>query len=122
MALIMVAEDDVGLLMMVKLFLEAKGHQVVTVTDGMAAAETAAQAKPQLILSDVQMPNAYGTTAWEMLQRSPVTAGLPVIFMSGISEEKAKKIVPENPKVRFLPKPINFDLLDRYIAELVPAA
>ena len=122
MALIMVADDDPVILAMIRGHLESLGHQVVTVSDGMQAAEKAQDWRPHLIITDIQMPNAYGTTAYEVLQRSAATVGVPVIFISGVPEALAQKLLPKAVGVRFLPKPLDLVRLDALVRELLPRA
>ena len=119
MALIMVADDNAEIVDLLKDYLESRGHQVVTVGDGMAAAEKAQTWKPQLILCDIQMPNVYGTTTYSILRRNPETKDTPIIFITGVPLEAAQKIVPQEPKVRLLCKPVDLKVLDRHIEEML---
>ncbi|MBI4248353.1 MAG: response regulator [Elusimicrobia bacterium] len=122
MSLIMVAEDTEQIRDLLKDFLESRGHQVVTVNDGVEASLKAQEWKPDLIISDIMMPHAYGTTAYATLQESPVTASIPVIFVTAVALDKAIQVVPQSPKVRLLAKPIDFGLLESAIKELLPTA
>jgi CheY-like chemotaxis protein len=118
-ALIMVADDNAEIVVLLKDFLQSKGHQVVTVTDGMQMAEKAQDWRPQLIISDIQMPNVYGTSAYRVLQDNPVTKTTPLIFITGVDFTAAQKIVPKGPNVRLLPKPVDLKKLESCIQELL---
>ncbi len=122
MALIMVADDNPTILDLLKDYLEGRGHQVVTVPDGLQAAEKAQDWRPNIIICDIQMPNVYGTTAYDILQRNPATAPIPVIFITGLDVQKVKRIVPQGPKVRLITKPIDLPTLDAAISELLPSS
>ena len=122
MSLIMVAEDPGQIRALLTDFFESRGHQVMTVNDGVEASLKAQEWKPDLIISDIMMPHAYGTTAYATLQESPVTASIPVIFVTAVALDKAIQVVPQSPKVRLLAKPIDFDLLESAIKELLPTA
>jgi CheY-like chemotaxis protein len=119
MPLIMVADDDANVVAIYKDYLESRGHQVVTVPDGMQAAEKAQDWRPHLIVLDVQMPGAYGTTVYEMLQRNAATAGLPVIFISGVPGPRVEQLIPNVRNVRFMRKPLDLAQLDAAIQELL---
>lgn len=121
MAKIMVADDDPALLGMVTDLLQSRGHQVISVSDGMQVAEKAQDLLPDLIVSDIQMPNSYGTTAFSILQDHPRTAKIPVIFMTGVPLENAKKILPDKPTVRLMGKPLDFNKLVALVDELLAA-
>ena len=66
------------------------------------------------------MPGAYGSSAYQVLQKNVNTKNIPVIFISAHSYEKLAKILPNDPKTRFLQKPLDLKTLDALIAELLP--
>jgi CheY-like chemotaxis protein len=120
MALIMVADDEPSIVSLLKDFLQSRGYQVLPVEDGMQVAEKAQLFHPVLIVCDIQMPNVYGTTSYHVLQKEPSTAKIPVIFITGVPEEAARKLVPKDPKVRLLRKPLDLKSLEAAIQELLP--
>ncbi|MEK9144864.1 MAG: response regulator [Elusimicrobiota bacterium] len=120
MALIMVAEDTPEIAQLVKLILQARGHQVVTVPDGLQMVEKAKDWKPHLIIADIMMPGTYGTAAYKALQEDPTTAAIPVAFLTAVPLEQARKLVPEGPKVRLLKKPVEIPVLMKAVEELLP--
>lgn len=121
MALIMIADDDVTFVNVLKLYLEARGHQVVAVHDGTSASLKAQEWKPHLIIMDIQMPGGYGTTAYRSLENAGVARTTPFIFVSAAPAEKAEKVVPATPKTRFLPKPLDYPKLEAALKELLPS-
>ncbi|MBI4914068.1 MAG: PleD family two-component system response regulator [Acidobacteria bacterium] len=56
-------------------------------TSGPAALEIARRERPDLILLDVVMPEMTGHDVCRALKADPATAGIPVIFITGRSEE-----------------------------------
>ena len=120
MALIMLADDDKAFCDAVKEYLTSRGHQVVVVHDGAAAALKAQEWRPQLIIMDIQMPGGYGTSAYQVLEREGVTKMTRVIFASGHSLEVVRKLLPADGKSPFLSKPIDFKKLDELITALAP--
>lgn len=119
MARILVADDDAAFLGMLTDRLQSRGHQVIPVSDGMQVAEKAQELHPDLLVLDIQMPNSYGTTAHSVLRDRPRTADLPVIFVTGVPLENAKKIVPDLPNVRLVGKPVDFAGLLALVEELL---
>ncbi|MBI2362470.1 MAG: response regulator, partial [Elusimicrobia bacterium] len=89
MALILVAEDTPEVADLVKDVLESRGHQVATAADGVAMIERAKSLGPRLIISDIMMPGAYGSSAYKSLQDDPHTKDIPVIFLTGVNESAA---------------------------------
>ncbi len=62
------------------------GYRVLTEQDGKSALEQVAYAQPDLILLDVMMPGMNGFETCRRLKADPVTAGVPVLFMTASSE------------------------------------
>ena len=121
MALIMVADDTADIVELLKDILESRGHQVVSVSDGVAMIEKAKTWRPHLIIADLMMPGAYGSAAYKALQDDPATAGIPVVFLTAVPEMQARKVVPESPKTRLLFKPIMPNVLMKAISEMLPS-
>jgi CheY-like chemotaxis protein len=81
MAHILVVEDDTQFLQMLVKMLQADGHQVATAADGALALEQVEQLQPELIITDILMPNLDGVeTILALSQRGNAA---PVIAMSG---------------------------------------
>lgn len=121
MALIMIAEDDLGHRSMFKDVLEAYGHQVVVVNDGVQMVEKAKDWRPHLIVSDLMMPGTYGSAAYKSLLEDPVTAQIPVVFVTAVPLDRAAKVIPiENPRVILLGKPVKPAELAEAVRRLLP--
>ena len=119
-AQILIADDDPAITTLLEDYLSSKGHRVIVVNDGYSMAAKAAEHQPHLIITDIQMPGAYGNSAYQVLQKEAVTKKIPVIFMSGHSAEKLAKLLPKDPKTRFAQKPLKFDSVYKLIEELLP--
>jgi len=119
-AQILLADDNPDITGLLNDYLTMKGHRVIVVNDGFALSQKATEHQPHLIITDIQMPGAYGSSAYQVLQKDPKTKGIPVIFMSAHSYEKLAKILPNDPKTRFVQKPMDLKKLDALIAELLP--
>ncbi len=66
--LVLLADDDRDLTEGLRWFLEADGFQVVTVTDGLKALETARREKPDVVILDIMMPGMDGVKVCETLR------------------------------------------------------
>ena len=119
-AQILIADDDAAITTLLEDYLSSKGHRVIVVNDGYQMAAKAAEHQPHLIITDIQMPGAYGNSAYQVLQKEEATKKIPVIFMSGHSQEKLAKLLPKDPKTRFSQKPLKFDAVYKLIEELLP--
>jgi CheY-like chemotaxis protein len=119
-AQILVADDNPDISELLSAFLTGKGHRVIVVADGFQLAQKAAEHMPHLIITDIQMPGAYGSSAYQVLQKDSRTSGIPVIFMSAHAYEKLAKLLPNDPKTRFVHKPVALEKLNELIMELLP--
>ncbi|MDD5301562.1 MAG: response regulator [Elusimicrobia bacterium] len=119
-AQILIADDNPDITGLLDDYLSSKGNRVIVVNDGYQLAQKAAEHRPHLILTDIQMPGAYGSSAYQVLQKDEATKNIPVIFMSAHSYEKLKKLLPNDPKTRFVQKPVNLETLYDLIKELLP--
>lgn len=119
-AQILLADDNVDITTLLADYLGAKGHRVIVANDGFVLAQKAAEHRPHLIITDIQMPGAYGSSAYQVLQKDPATKSIPVIFMSSHPYTKLEKLLPRDEKTRFIQKPMNFDALYELIKELLP--
>ena len=83
---ILLADDSVTAQNMGKKILSEAGHEVVTVSNGAAAAKKIAEVKPNLVLLDVFMPGYSGLELCEKLRAAADTAKLPVLLTVGRME------------------------------------
>ena len=66
-----------------------KTHKVKVATSGVECLEMSEQLpQPDLILLDVTMPNMDGYEVCELLKNNPLTASIPIIFVTGLEAEE----------------------------------
>jgi len=80
---ILVADDNPVVHAVVKEAAEARGYQVISVTTGVGAIATAITARPDLVVLDIQFPDADGRDVLAQLKADPRTAHIPVLVWSG---------------------------------------
>ena len=64
----------------------APDYALVFARNGAEAIAAAAKHKPALILLDIQMPDMDGYTVCRLLKEDPLTASIPVIFVTSLTE------------------------------------
>lgn len=82
MATILILEDDENVRLPVVDLLEAEGYSVLAAQDGEEGLKLARKEKPDLIISDIMMPKLDGYGVFEALQKDPITAVIPFIFLT----------------------------------------
>ncbi|MGW4947272.1 response regulator [Actinoplanes sp. NPDC004185] len=83
MALVIVAEDEDDIRHIMGRVLRRAGHTVIEAPDGSAALTEVHTARPDAVVSDIDMPRMSGLQLCEAIRADPRTATLPVIFVSG---------------------------------------
>lgn len=71
-------------------YLETRGFEVETASNGIAALEALKSIRPDLILTDLQMPKLTGYQLIDALKANQETAAIPVLIL-------AAKPTPGNP-------------------------
>jgi DNA-binding response OmpR family regulator len=80
---ILVVDDDPYIVDLLTRQLKAKGFRVLATTDPETAFALAEKEKPDLIISDVAMPALDGFTLFRSLKENKVTAGIPLVLLTG---------------------------------------
>jgi DNA-binding response OmpR family regulator len=111
-ARILVADDDAWILRMVTTVLEKRGHTVITATDGEEAFEKAVAEPPDLVITDVMMPNMDGWTLIRALRARPEFSFVPVIFLTALGSDDDRIRGFRLGADDYLPKPFRFEELD----------
>lgn len=114
---ILVVDDNLVVLKAFELKLRACGFEVLMATEGAAAVSTARQAKPDLIVLDINFPPDVGSSGlqWDgfnimqWMRRFQEAATIPVIIITSDDAAKFKSKAIAAGAADFFQKPINFD-------------
>ena len=89
---ILVVDDDLDILELLKMNLEPEGYDVQTASDGESAVQSASTDPPDLILLDVMMPHKNGFQVIEELKDIEETKNVPIILVTarGQTEDKVR--------------------------------
>jgi DNA-binding response OmpR family regulator len=79
---ILVVEDEAPIRNNLAILLRMEGFEVLEAPNGKVGLEMATEQLPDLILSDVMMPELDGYQMLAQLRANPVTAAIPLIFLS----------------------------------------
>jgi len=86
MKTILIIEDNQDVRENTTEILELASYKVLQAENGKIGVELAQQKKPDLIICDIMMPVLDGYGVIHLLNKSPVTAGIPFIFLTAKSE------------------------------------
>jgi CheY-like chemotaxis protein len=79
----LVVDDSMLIRHTVCRFLEERGFAVESATDGLEALETLKRIRPDLIVTDIQMPKMGGSELITALKQEPSTAKIPIVIVAG---------------------------------------
>lgn len=87
---ILAVDDTPNNLRLLSSMLTVLGYKVRSVTEGQMAITAAQSAPPDLILLDITMPDMDGYEVCRLLKANPLTADIPIIFISALDEVSDK--------------------------------
>jgi two-component system KDP operon response regulator KdpE len=117
---ILVVDDEAQLTRVLRTGLKARGYDVRVAADGLAAMETFGDWHPELVITDLAMPNMDGL---ELCRRLRMVSQVPIIVLSAKGEEKTKVEALDIGADDYVTKPFGIDeLLARVRASLRRAA
>jgi DNA-binding NarL/FixJ family response regulator len=117
--LILVADDDPGIRLAVKDFLELAGYSVMTASNGQQAVEILESYHPHLLISDIRMPKKDGYQLVLEVRQRPEFRLLPVVFLTERSSTQERIRGYQAGCDIYLPKPFDLEELVAVIRSLL---
>ena len=115
---ILIVEDSADAREMLATLFHMEGYCVATAEDGMQGLMQASADNPDLILTDINMPNIDGTEMIKRLRAKPASCRVPIVVMTAYGDEVAGRAV-ESGADRAQTKPVDYDLLLETIKDLI---
>ena len=116
---VLVTDDSISVRKFVGRMLEKAGYRVKLASDGLEAAEVAAQSGCHLILTDIEMPRMNGYELMAHLRQDPATRRIPVMVLTSRAGAKHKERALKEGAAAFLTKPVQEEQLLTAVAELI---
>jgi DNA-binding NtrC family response regulator len=114
---ILVVDDDDPVRVMLARLLRTQGYEVQQAASARDALAAIADAKPDLVISDIVMPGESGIELRRAIaQRWP---GLPVILISGYSAEGPAEFAARTANTSFVQKPFAADQLLSLVEQVI---
>lgn len=90
--LVLVADDEANLLLLLKDNFEEHGFEVITAVNGEEAFQKSLNEKPDMIILDVEMPKLNGFQVCEKVRQNPALDNVPILVFSAYAQpEDIKK-------------------------------
>ena len=107
-AKVMIIDDEMLVIKVVKRYLSAEGYaNFVMVDDSRQALEKIWEEQPDVILSDIHMPEVSGLDILRARQKNAKLTSIPVLILSGSSGNEVMREALELGATDFLAKPVD---------------
>ena len=119
---ILLADDSITIQKVIELTFSDEDFEVVTVGNGRLAIERLPDARPDLVLCDIIMPEKDGYEVCDFIKKHPALSHIPVLLLTGAFEpfdqERAARVGCDG----FLAKPFEPQTLIAKVKELLAQA
>ena len=105
MSLIVVIDDDAGTRLLVTQVLKKEGYQVVAAENGVKGLALVREHKPDLVVSDVQMPQMDGFEVLDQVRADPALAATSVILLTSLQDRSYMRLGMTTGADDYLTKP-----------------
>lgn len=105
--LVLIADDDPDILMLMSLTLERDGWEVVEARDGVDAYEAALERLPDLVVLDLMMPGLDGWEVTRRLRSGRSTRDVPIVVVTAFTEERQAARAIEAGADAYMKKPFS---------------
>jgi two-component system chemotaxis response regulator CheY len=120
MKTILLVDDSTTLLMSMKAILEKAGYAVETASSGSLALTRLQSIKPNLVITDLNMPVMDGITLIKEIKKQPAFRFMPVLVMTTESQQSKRDEARGAGATGWLVKPVKPDELMAVLKKLVP--
>ena len=102
--MVLLVDDDVKLLKLVREFIEGYGFRVLTLTDGSGVMETISAKSPDIVILDIMLPGKDGLAVLKEIRTKHT---VPVIMLTAKGDDTDRIVGLELGADDYLPKPFN---------------
>lgn len=122
MPTILVVDDTLSLLDLIRDVLEPEGYAVSTCLLARQAYPMARRLRPDLVILDIVMPEVSGWDVLDRLRKDPLLESAPIVICTAWAEQAAAQMQElKEPRLWLLPKPFDpEELLDTVSEALAP--
>lgn len=116
---ILIIEDNVSLVDMLRMVLERRNYDVITTASGQEGLTLVRKKKPDLIILDIGLPDADGYDICREIKSEPKTREIKILMLTGKGTvedvEKGFEVAAD----AYLPKPFDMERLILKIQSLL---
>ena len=121
MSLILIVEDDKTSRFLLEKILHAHGYDAVTASSGVEALRILNDGRrPDLIISDVMMPNINGLEFVRRVRENPDISDIPIMLCTAVHDKDAVIQAAKLDIQHYVVKPLDADKLVAEIERILP--
>ena len=118
---ILLVEDEADVRMLTRMWLESLGYRVVEADDGAVAWDLMRQDVPDLVLTDIAMPNRDGVQLCRLIKTTEATADVPVLMFTSHTEVESQVASTDAGADAYIPKDSSHRIMQGRIEALLRA-
>jgi two-component system chemotaxis response regulator CheY len=116
---ILIVDDSATVRALVRSALQADGHAVIEAANGAVALATLEAARPDVVITDLLMPEMDGIALTEAVRTDARLGAVPVLVLSTESSDTAKARARAAGATGWLGKPFRPDVLRRTVRRVL---
>ncbi len=116
---ILVIDDNLINLKLIRVILTKKGYEVQTATNAMEALSLLETIHPSLILMDIQLPGMDGLTLTRKIKATPRTSTIPIVALTAYAMKGDEQKTRDAGCDGYISKPIDVESFITMITHLV---
>jgi two-component system phosphate regulon response regulator PhoB len=120
MGRVLVVDDEPDVLLLCRLNLQQRGHELLEASNGTTALELARERHPEVIVLDLMLPGMNGYEVLETLKQDERTSDIPVLVLTAKSLRADRERSHRLGAAGFLTKPFLPSELCDMVESLVP--
>lgn len=114
---ILVVEDEEPVRIMLGRLLRSQGYSVVLAANATEARTVLSRMKPEMVVTDIIMPGENGIELRRVIAQD--WPAMPVLLISGFSDDGPAEFAARTPKTGFLPKPFAAEHFLAVVAQML---
>lgn len=116
---ILIIDDSELTLHLVQKTLNKAGFEVFTTSSILEFDKIVKESRPDLIITDIKMPEISGDNICEVLKRDYNTGDIPIVFFSSLSDDELKALAEKSGADGYISKEHGLDELESMIKQVV---
>ena len=115
---ILIIDDDLALQTVLEIALREVGYQVVLANDGQEGIEKLTALNPDLVISDIMMPQMDGVETFQRIKEQLQDNGIPIFIMTALNRKPWFADLEAEGAV-IIQKPFDIDQLLRLVKDML---